>query len=331
MHAASSDRPLHELARTLSESLPGRVSEGVSLASVSRWKIGGPAAIYVEPSTTEEAARVMEIMSGRAEPLFVMGDASNTLFDDGGFDGVIMRIGRNFSKMQITGQSVWAQAGVWVPRFALQVSGAGLSGVEHTVGIPGTLGGLIAMNGGSQRKGIGLNVRELLCADEKGRLFSLSQAECGFAYRTSALQGARAVILEARFDFSLDKRQEIRARMLSIMRERRQKFPQSLPNCGSTFLSNPAMYEQIGPPGRAIEEVGLKGFKRGGAEISRLHANFIVNTGGATSSDVLWLIGLIRQRVLDRTGYSMDCEVRHLGPDGTLRPAHEAAPDASNF
>lgn len=310
------------LAAILARELPGRVRENVSLAEVSRWRIGGPAALYVEPRSTEEAARVMALMSGRPEPLFIMGDASNTLFDDAGFSGVIMRVGRNLSQMRIDGGRVWAQAGAWVPRFALAISDAGLSGAEHTIGIPGTLGGLIAMNGGSQRKGIGLNVVEVLCADEHGHMFRLNQAECGFAYRTSSLQGRRAVILEAELAFEAGDRHAIRKEMLRIMRDRRSKFPQKLPNCGSTFLSDPAMYSHIGPPGRAIEEAGLKGLIVGGAQVSSLHANFIINIGNATSKDVLSLINTIRRQVRSSTGYAMECEVRHLLPNGLIRPAH---------
>ncbi|MCD9029527.1 UDP-N-acetylmuramate dehydrogenase [Luteimonas sp. BDR2-5] len=313
------------LASLLAAELPGRVRRHVMLSEISRWRIGGPAAIYVEPRSSAEAARVMALMADRPEPLFIMGDSTNTLFDDRGFSGVIMRIGRNLSAMEIGGKSVWAQAGVWMPHFAKAVGSAGLGGIEHTIGIPGTLGGLIVMNGGSQRKGIGVNVKEALCADEHGNFFALDQTQCGFSYRTSALQRRRVVLLEATLQFQPRSRQDVRADMLSILRDRRGKFPQKLPNCGSTFLSNPAMYEHVGPPGRVIEGAGLKGLRRGGAQISKLHANFIVNTGGATSDDVLWLINHIRSEVFIRTGYAMDCEVRHLSPEGVLRAAHESA------
>src|SRR5690606_20870054 len=164
-------------ATLLSTELPGQIRRNVRLADVSRWRIGGPAAIFVEPKTIEAAARVMEVMHGQSLPLFVMGDASNTLFDDEGFRGVVLRIGRNLSSCRIMGNTSRAQAGLWVPRLASAAGDAGLSGIEHTVGIPGTLGGLIVMNGGSQRKGIGLNISEVLCADEKGRLFRLNREE----------------------------------------------------------------------------------------------------------------------------------------------------------
>ena len=309
----------------LASAVPGGVERNVSLASRSRWRIGGPAAVMVQPSSPTEAAAVMSIMADRAEPLFIMGDASNVLFDDAGFDGVVMRIGNRMNQMRISGETAWAQAGVWVPHFARRVGCSGLSGIEHVIGIPGTLGGLVLMNGGSQRKGIGLNISHVLCADARGELFSFTGEQCHFAYRSSSLQQMRAVVLEAEFAFERRDPALVRREMIDIMVSRRSKFPKNLPNCGSTFLSDPAMYATVGPPGRAIEAAGLKGKVRGGAQISPLHANFIVTTGRASSDDVLWLVALIRKTVLRRTGYAMDCEVRHVSADGRVRRADEAA------
>ncbi|WP_337245969.1 UDP-N-acetylmuramate dehydrogenase [Luteimonas sp. gir] len=317
--------PDRALIAALADATGGHVATDVPLAPLSRWRIGGLARIYVEPSSAEEAAAVMAIMHGRPEPLFLMGDSSNTLFDSAGFDGVVVRIGRRMANMRLEGAQAWAQAGIWVPRFARRIGCSGLTGIEHTIGIPGTLGGLILMNGGSQRKGIGLNVVSVRCADSEGRLFELTHSECGFAYRSSTLQGQRTAILEARLEFERGDSAAIRREMLGILRSRRLKFPQKLPNCGSTFLSDPKMYSSVGPPGQALESAGLKGLRRGDAQISPMHANFIVNHGNASSSDVLWLIAHARNLVEQRTGYAMDCEVRHLAPDGALRPAHEPA------
>ncbi|WP_338608851.1 UDP-N-acetylmuramate dehydrogenase [Pelagibacterium nitratireducens] len=307
------------------ESTGARITRNADLTPLSRWKIGGRALALVEPSSAKEAASVMAVMSDRPEPLFIVGDASNVLFDSAGFEGVVLRISRAMSQMTISGTSAWAQAGIWMPLFTRRIGCEGLSGIEHTIGIPGTLGGLILMNGGSQRKGVGLNVKSVLCADEAGNLFTLDQEACGFAYRTSTLQTRRAVVLEADLEFEAGNPSEIRSEMISIMASRRAKFPKNLPNCGSTFLSDPAMYATVGAPGKAIEEAGLKGARCNGAQISPLHANFLVNTGGATSDDILYLIALIRQTVQERTGYFMDCEVRHVAPDGRIRPAHEPA------
>lgn len=300
-------------------------STNISLASISRWKIGGPAAMLVEPRSANEVAAVMAVLSGRPEPIFVMGDASNVLFDSMGFDGVVIRIGRAMSSMRIEGTRVQAEAGIWVPQFARRVGRAGLTGAEHTVGIPGTLGGLVLMNGGSQRKGIGLNVKRIRFADEIGQIRWIDQVDCGFAYRRSVLQDLRAVVVEVELSFKRAAPKVVLREMIDILASRRFKFPKNQPNCGSTFLSDPALYATMGAPGRVIEIAGLKGLRRGGAQISPLHANFIVNNGNATSEDVLWLIGHIRARVLASTGYLLNCEVRHVAPDGRVRPAHITA------
>jgi UDP-N-acetylmuramate dehydrogenase len=313
------------LANLLEAAVPGGVTLNAPLSKLTRWKIGGPAAILVEPANADQARHAMAVMSGRSEPLFIMGDASNVLFDSHGFEGVVLRVSQRMSRMHVEGNRVWAEAGIWVPELARKVGGAGLSGMEHAIGIPGTLGGLILMNGGSQRKGIGLNVNEVLCADDNGDLFRLTREECGFAYRTSTLQTRRAVVLEANLEFEFGDVHAIKREMISIMVDRRRKFPKNLPNCGSTFLSDPAMYATVGPPGKAIEEAGLKGLGYGGAQISPLHANFLVNAGDATSDDILYLIALIRNTVHGRTGYYMDCEVRYISPAGEIRPAHEPA------
>src|SRR5690606_39146467 len=131
----------------------------------------------------EEVSRVFDIMSARSEPLFLMGDGSNLLFDSAGFDGVILRIGRRMAGLKISGRRVRAEAGIWVPQLARHVGRAGLSGIEHTIGIPGTLGGLILMNGGSKRKGVGSNIVRVNCVANDGVAFSLDHANCGFAYR----------------------------------------------------------------------------------------------------------------------------------------------------
>jgi UDP-N-acetylmuramate dehydrogenase len=180
------------------------------------------------------------------------------------------------------------------------------------------------MNGGSQRKGIGEHLVEAVCLDAEGNRVVLSKEDCAFAYRRSRLQNLPLVVVEATFRFDRGDPARIRREMIGIMAARRRKFPIKLPNCGSVFVSDPAMYATVGPPGRAIDEAGLLGRRIGEAQISPRHGNFIVNLGAARSSDVLALIDLIRRTVHSRTGFWMDCEVRHVLQDGRLRPAHES-------
>lgn len=302
----------------------------VSLADISRWKIGGPADVIVRPRSTDEVATVLRLCRAENIPLFVLGHGSNMLFDSAGFRGVVMLVGDHMSDIRINGTHVESGAGLWVPYMGLMLSRAGLSGLEHTVGIPGTLGGLVLMNGGSQRKGIGQHVQRATCVLADGTIKEFSQEELGYSYRHSTLQGSGAVITKVELELEAGDPSAIRQEMIGILSSRRKKFPKNLPNCGSTFLSNPAMYETVGPPGKAIEEAGMKGVRIGGAQISPLHANFIVNCGGASSNDVLALIALIRNTVYERTGYKMDCEARFLTAQGEERPAHEFT-DAGRF
>ncbi|MBA8816798.1 UDP-N-acetylmuramate dehydrogenase [Microbacterium halimionae] len=267
----------------------------------------------------------MTILDGSLVPFCIIGEGSNILFDDRGFEGVIMVIGRRMSKTRISGNTVWAEAGTPIPRLALEVGAQGLTGLEHAVGIPGTLGGLILMNGGSQRKGIGTTVRRVTCVDRNGEILEMTQAECEFSYRGSRLQATDAAIVEAELELGSGSAADIKAEMEEIVASRNARFPQNLPSCGSTFVSDPKLYATIGAPGKAIEAVGLRGWRRGNAQISEQHANFFVNLGNASSADILWLIALARNSVRDVTGVAMDCEVRYVDVSGEASPAHIAA------
>lgn len=316
-----------QLTESLESVAPGATSLNVELARLSRWRIGGTAAALVKPRTTREAADVLAVVSELMVPVVIVGETSNLLFDSRGFDGVVIKIGDAMSDFSIDGTGVWAQAGLAVPMLARTVGLRGLTGIEHVVGIPGTLGGLVLMNGGSQRRGIGENIDRIICANASGELFELDQAACGFSYRRSSLQRQRVVVLEVWLRLEHGDRVSILDDMEKIVAERSAKFPSDYPNCGSTFLSDPGMYTTIGPPGRAIEEAGLKGYRVGDAQVSTRHANFLLNLGSASSDDMLQLIALIRRTVHERTGYLMDCEVRHVSPTGDIRPAHEVTTD----
>lgn len=306
------------------------VTRQAPLAPLARWQIGGAADLLVAPATTEEVAKAIRLTKDADLALFVMGDGSNMLFSTEGFRGVVLQICQNMAWLEAEGTYVRAGAGIWVPAFARRLAHYGLTGLEHIVGIPGRLGGLVVMNGGSQRKGIGSHVRAVTVVTADGDIHRMTQGALAYAYRRSALQGSGAIVTEVELDLARAERGAILREMIGIMVSRRAKFPKNLPNCGSTFLSNPTMYDQVGPPGHAIEAAGLKGVAIGGAQISPLHANFIVNRGGATSDEVLALIAHIRSTVHERTGFAMDCEARYLAPWGEERPAHEFT-DAGRF
>jgi UDP-N-acetylmuramate dehydrogenase len=303
-----------------------RVATDVPLSALGRWRIGGPADVVVTPADAAALGRVLAVIEDLELPRVIIGDGSNLLFDDAGFRGVIVRIGRALGEFELREDGIVdAGAGLWVPTFVRRVIDAGLSGAVHAIGIPGTLGGLVTMNGGSQRRGIGENVVHVDAFDRHGQAHRLDHEALAYSYRASRLQHGDLVVTSVRLRFSPGDRQAMHREARSILRARREKFPKVRANCGSVFVSDPKLYDLIGPPGMAIERAGLKGKAIGGAQLSPDHANFIVNNGGARAQDVLALIRIARDRVAELSGIRMDAEVRHLAPDGTMRPAHQVA------
>ncbi len=288
------------------------------------WQIGGPVDLLVEPRNSNQVSAIVGFAAGHGIPLLVIGQGTNLLFDDRGVRGIVLKIGSAMDHFVIEGNRIVAEAGAWVPEVSRRAAKAGLAGLEHAIGIPGTLGGLVLMNGGSHRKGIGDNVRRVWIVGSDGREAILTRAECAFSYRHSALQDSGGVVVKVELECEQGDPALVRREMIGDLRERRRKFPRKQPNCGSVFLSTAEMHATVGPPGKIIEEAGLKGTRIGHAQVSAQHANFIVNLGGATSGDVLSLIAHIRRVVFEKIGFDMHCEVRYVCTDGRIVPADQA-------
>jgi len=303
----------------------GRFAFDEPLSRHNSWQIGGIAELLVEPSEPLQVARLVRAAHEHQVPLVVIGQGTNLLFDDAGVRGIVLKCGERMSDIRIEENRIFASGGAWVPQLARLSMRAGLTGLEHIIGIPGTVGGLVLMNGGSQRKGIGENVRRIRIVDATGWERELSSEDCAFSYRHSALQGSGCVITRVELECPPGDVRQIRREMVTDLRIRRQKFPRKQPNCGSVFLSTEEMHASVGPPGKIIEDAGLKGYRIGQAEISRQHANFIINLGGATAQDVLALIDHIRNTVKRQIGFELHCEVRYVSPQGVVMPAHVRA------
>lgn len=301
----------------------GNVRLDEDLRHYSRWRSGGRADLVIEPHTKQAVAHLLGYFHERGIPWAVVGEGSNLFFDDAGVRIPLVHIGPSLSGIRIERSLVHADAGAWAPAVALQAMRAGLAGIEHTIGIPGTFGGLVLMNGGSLRQGIGEHVIEVELAERDGATRRISRHACGFAYRRSTLQDRGAIVLGATLALSRKERAPMRRRMIEIMASRRRRFPRNLPNCGSVFVSDPALYASFGPPGAAIELAGLKGARVGDAMISPQHANFIVNLGQARSADIFALIQRVRDAVAARTGHLMRCEVRFMNSEGEVREVHD--------
>ena len=185
-------QPLPQTSRDLLEPLIrqdiGSYQCDAPLAEHNSWRIGGPADLLVEPSRADQIVAIVRFAHQANLPLIVMGQGTNLLFDDTGLRGIVLKLGNNFSRIAIDEDRITAEAGAWVPGLARKAMLAGLTGLEHTIGIPGTIGGLVLMNGGSQRRGIGENVRRVEIVTRDGALLELDQKACAFSYRSSALQ-----------------------------------------------------------------------------------------------------------------------------------------------
>ncbi|MEN3975968.1 UDP-N-acetylmuramate dehydrogenase [Emcibacter sp. SYSU 3D8] len=310
--------------RALRGLCPNRLHVDVPLGRISRWRVGGKADVVVRPRGVAQLSALIRLCLERRLPYVVVGATSNLLFADEGLRALCIQVQGDTSDIAVRGNEIDVGAGVWGPYLTLSAMHAGLTGIEHLCGVPGSVGGLIYMNAGSQRKSIGNALVRVVSVDGNGAVMHRDAADCGFTTRHSVFHGNREIISGATLRLAPGARDTIRREMMSIMAARRAKFPLRFPNCGSVFVSNPAMYERWGPPGAVIEQAGLKGFRIGGAVVSRLHANFIVNAGGATAADILAVMRHVRSVVHQRTGHLLQPEVRFVEPSGQIGSALDA-------
>lgn len=296
------------------------IRQGEPLESHSTWRIGGPADYFCTPESVAELREALGWAASRGLSAHVIGGGSNTLFADCGVRGLVIKLAAGFGGVAVDPPFLRVEAGAYAPCVARRAALAGLRGLEHVAGIPGTFGGLVFMNGGSLRRSLSENLVEVEAIDRRsGELCTLPAGECGFHYRRSMFQEGRWIITGATLKLIPDDARAIRREMLAIMRERRGKFPRHLPNCGSVFKNDTAIYEEFGPPGKIVESLGFKGRRFGNLQVSEKHANFIVNLGGATAAEVLALTGRIKQAFLERTGRALTEEFCRLGEFGPVR------------
>ncbi len=262
------------------------------LANYSTMKVGGRAKCIVFPKNFVELKKVFEEIEKCGLRHFVLGNGSNVLFDDEGFDGVIVSL-KHFQKVQKCGVFVTFGAGINLFLMNNTLAKMGLSGLEWSYGIPGTLGGLLFMNGGSFGHEICEFVEEVVVF-ENGRLKRLRKPQLKFAYRKSNLSGS--VILSAKLRLKQDDSEFIMKRMKENLQKKREMQPCEFPSLGSVFKQVPCGTEVV-YPAKLIDNLGLKGVKIGGAEISQKHAGFIINVGGATAKDILALIDFVDQKL----------------------------------
>jgi UDP-N-acetylmuramate dehydrogenase len=299
---------MQELALQLKADDVGEVLTHEPLAPYTTWKIGGPADVMIVPSSKEKLAHTVRLLNRLQVPWFLLGKGSNLLVSDKGFRGAVIRLGRAFEEIRFEGGTVYAGAGLSFIRMSVLAGKEGLTGLEFAGGIPGSVGGAVYMNAGAHGSDVSRILKKAEVLLESGEWLTMEKGDLQYDYRHSLLHQTRGIVTDAVFELQHGDRKEIAAAMAAYKDRRLRTQPLQLPCAGSTFR-NPAGHFAA----KLIEEAGLKGKRIGGAEVSGLHANFIINTGQATAKDVLDLIAHIRSAVKDRTGVELVTEVMQVG------------------
>lgn len=288
---------------------PRQILTDEPMALHTTFRVGGPADVMFLPESPDQVARALAAAEEAGVPAVVIGNGSNLVVRDGGIRGLVIVLGEGMAAVDRVENVIAAQAGVSLARVAAYAQSAGLSGLEFASGIPGTLGGGCAMNAGAY----GGQLSDVLVDAEvlmNGEIRTMTNGELQLGYRTSLPLREGGVVLSARFALTPDDPEAIAARMRELNARRRDKQPLNLPSAGSTFKRPEGYFA-----GALIEQAGLKGRSVGGAQVSPKHAGFIVNTGGATATDILTLIGVVQDEVQARFGVRLETEVRVLGED----------------
>lgn len=286
-----------------------KISENVSLADKTSYRIGGPARYYAEPRSEGEIVDACRFAAQEGAPFFVLGNGSNVLISDTGFNGFAVNLSKYFSALSWDNLTAFVLSGFPLDALAAEAAERGCAGMEGLSGIPGTVGGAAVMNAGAFEVDISQTLRSVrvLRADSH-TIETITAADLALGYRTSALKGSGDVLLSAVFDFKPGDAAQLKSVREEVLDKRRAKQPIDSPSCGSVFKRPPNGYA-----GTLIESCGLKGFRVGMAEVSEKHANFIINTGNAKAEDVMAVIRHVQQKVFEKHEVLLEPEVIFLG------------------
>ncbi|MEC0330345.1 UDP-N-acetylmuramate dehydrogenase [Paenibacillus macerans] len=286
----------------------GTVLPNEPMSKYTTWKIGGPADAMVVPENPGQLSKLVRLLHEGRIPWMVVGKGSNMLVSDRGIRGCVIRLGSGLEQIEFDGSKVQAGGGASFVRLSIMAGKQGLTGLEFAGGIPGTVGGAVYMNAGAHGSDVSRIFKSADIVLETGELVTYNAEDMEFDYRHSVLHEQRGIVAKAEFTLAAGDRLEIAAAMAAYKDRRRKTQPLQQPCAGSVFRNPPGDHSA-----RLIEAAGLKGLKVGGAEVSTLHANFIVNTGQATAEDVLALMEQIKASVEDKFGVNLVPEVFFVG------------------
>ncbi len=287
--------------------IKGRILFNVPMRKYTSLKVGGPADCLFFPKDMNELKKVVLTARRKGIPLFILGKGTNLIVRDGGIRGWVVSLTQGMRRIQVDGEFMEAEAGCSLQQLVQSSIQRSLTGLEPFFGIPGTVGGGLAMNAGAWGAELKDVVHSITVMKEDGTVIERTRSRLRFSYRNLAIPSAW-IIVKARFHLSPGNKEEILERVKSFSERRKKTQPIDYPSAGSVF-KNP----NEGPAGKWIDEVGLKGIRLGQAMVSERHANFIINCGKATADDILRLIEWVEQKVYEVKSISLEREVKVVG------------------
>jgi len=285
------------------------IEENVPLAPMTSYRIGGPADYFTQPSRIQELIRALEWAKNEDQQVFIMGAGTNVLFSDGGYKGLIVQMRQFNSDLgEPSADGIWEiSSGAMLTSLVRRAIWRGYEGIEDLAGIPGTLGGALRMNAGAFKQEISQTLTDIDILSDEFEVQRLNAANIGFAYRKAPGLAGKTII-SARLQLRQCNRDDLIDRMRSILQLRREKQPLQFASCGSVFKRPEGDFA-----GRLIEEAGLKGLTCSDAQISDKHANFFINKGNASATDLLYIIKAAKKKVKEEFDVELKREVILLG------------------
>ncbi len=272
------------------------------------FRVGGPAACFLTPSTKEQIREILHICQEEKTPYFILGNGSNLLVSDQGFDGVVLQVYKNMNQVTVEGEHLRVQAGALLSATARKALEAGLTGMEFAAGIPGTMGGAAVMNAGAYGGEMKDILESVTVLTPEGEQKELNNEELQLGYRTSVVKEKGYIVLEAVLSLKKGDPEAIKSRMDELKEQRVTKQPLEYPSAGSTFKRPEGYFA-----GKLIQDAGLRGYQVGGAQVSEKHCGFVINKENATAKDVVDLIHDVQRIVYEKFQVQLETEVKFLG------------------
>jgi len=272
------------------------------------FKIGGKTPYLITVKSVQKLQTIIDLLNRFNQNFFVMGNGSNLLISDEGIDLPVIKLGNDFSKVRVEDENIIVQGGALLSSVSKRAQKEGLTGLEFASGIPGSVGGAIAMNAGAYGGEMKDIFEEALCLTNEGKIRKLNNQQMKFSYRNSIVLNEDMIVLEIKLRLKRGNKNKIKAKMDEYDKLRISKQPVNLPSAGSTFKRPEGFYT-----GQLVESCGLKGLRFGDAQVSAKHCGFIVNVGNASANEVKTLIQVIQKTVLDIHNVRLETEIRMIG------------------